>query len=181
MTDRRDLTMPELALAGPIGVISDTHGLLRPESLAMLEGCGLILHLGDVGARDEDAGILERLAELAPVHAVRGNIDTAAWAERLPHTQDLRVNGWRLHLVHDIADLAPDVSCDAVLHGHSHKPRNQWQGQRLLFNPGAAGKRRFRLPITMGQLWADERGLRGAILHLPLPVARPGRGQATPG
>ncbi|MDR9438114.1 MAG: metallophosphoesterase family protein [Halomonas sp.] len=82
MTDRRDLTMPELALAGPIGVISDTHGLLRPEALAMLEGCDLILHLGDVGARDEDAGILEGLDELAPVHAVRGNIDTAAWAER---------------------------------------------------------------------------------------------------
>ncbi|WP_326521418.1 metallophosphoesterase family protein [Halomonas rhizosphaerae] len=82
----------------PIGVISDTHGLLRPEVLIMLEGCGLILHLGDVGSRDEDAAILEWLGELAPVEAVRGNIDTAPWAERLPHTRDLVVSGWRLHL-----------------------------------------------------------------------------------
>lgn len=160
--------MPDVTLEGPIGVIADTHGLLRPEALAMLEGCGLILHLGDVGSKDEDAALLERLAVLAPLHAVRGNIDTAPWAERLPHTLDLRVNGWRLHLVHDIADLDAAIACDAVLHGHSHKPRNEWRGERLLFNPGAAGKRRFRLPITLGKLWADARGLRGAILHLPL-------------
>ncbi|NIC05668.1 metallophosphoesterase family protein [Billgrantia bachuensis] len=152
----------------PIGVISDTHGLLRPEALTMLEGCELILHLGDVGSRDEDAAILERLAELAPVVAVRGNIDTAAWAEALPLTWNLTVNGWRLHLVHILQEFDPATSCDVVLHGHSHKPRHEWQGGRLLFNPGAAGKRRFRLPITLGKLWADERSLRGAILHLPL-------------
>ncbi|MGM0784461.1 MAG: metallophosphoesterase family protein [Pseudomonadota bacterium] len=152
----------------PIGVISDTHGLLRHQALAMLEGCGLILHLGDVGHRDEDAAILERLAELAPLATVRGNIDTAPWAETLPKTRDLAVNGWRLHLVHILREFDPATSCDAVLHGHSHKPRNEWQDGRLLFNPGAAGKRRFRLPITLGKLWADARGLRGAILHLPL-------------
>ncbi len=152
----------------PIGVISDTHGLLRPEALTLLEGCELILHLGDVGSRDEDAAILERLAELAPMAAVRGNIDTAPWAEALPLTLDLTVNGWRLHLVHILKDFDPATPCDAVLHGHSHKPRHEWQGDQLLFNPGAAGKRRFRLPITLGKLWADERGLRGAILHLPL-------------
>ncbi|MCE9663287.1 metallophosphatase family protein [Halomonas sp. M5N1S17] len=152
----------------PIGVISDTHGLLRPEALTMLEGCELILHLGDVGSRDEDAAILERLAELAPVAAVRGNIDTAPWAEALPLTLDVTLNGWRLHLVHILQEFDPATPCDAVLHGHSHKPRHEWQGGHLLFNPGAAGKRRFRLPITLGKLWADERGLRGAILHLPL-------------
>ncbi|TDR50755.1 hypothetical protein DFP85_12239 [Halomonas ventosae] len=160
--------MPDVTLEGPIGVIADTHGLLRPEALTMLQGCGLILHLGDVGSKDEDAALLERLAALAPLHTVRGNIDTASWAEELPHTLDLRVNRWRLHLVHDIADLDATIDCDAVLHGHSHKPRNEWRGERLLFNPGAAGKRRFRLPITLGKLWADARGLRGAILHLPL-------------
>ncbi len=152
----------------PIGVISDTHGLLRPEALRLLEGCELILHLGDVGARDEDAALLERLGELAPVAAVRGNIDTAPWAAALPMTRDLVVNGWHLHLVHILQEFDPATPCDAVLHGHSHKPRHEWQADRLLFNPGAAGKRRFRLPITLGKLWVDERGLRGAILHLPL-------------
>ncbi|SEF70594.1 metallophosphoesterase family protein [Billgrantia desiderata] len=152
----------------PVGVISDTHGLLRPEALTLLEGCELILHLGDVGGGDEDAALLERLAELAPTFAVRGNIDSAPWAEALPPTLDLSVNGWHLHLVHILQDFDPATPCNAVLHGHSHKPRNEWQDGRLLFNPGAAGKRRFRLPITLGKLWADERGLRGAILHLPL-------------
>ncbi|PAU78454.1 metallophosphoesterase family protein [Halomonas salipaludis] len=160
--------MQAISSARPIGVISDTHGLLRPEALAMLDDCGVILHLGDVGNREQDATILERLRELAPLATVRGNIDTAPWAEALPMTCDLSVNGWRLHLVHILEAFDPATPCDAVLHGHSHKPRNQWQDGRLLFNPGAAGKRRFRLPITLGKLWADERGLRGAILHLPL-------------
>lgn len=160
--------MQAITIDQPIGVISDTHGLLRPETLTLLEGCGLILHLGDVGSKQEDAALLERLGTLAPVAAVRGNIDTAPWADSLPMTLDLTVNGWRLHLVHILAEFDPASPCDAVLHGHSHKPRNEWQDGKLLFNPGAAGKRRFRLPITLGKLWADERGLRGAILHLPL-------------
>ncbi|PSJ22410.1 metallophosphoesterase [Halomonas sp. ND22Bw] len=155
-------------LDAPVGVIADTHGTLRDEALTMLEGCGLILHLGDVGSRDRDAAILERLGELAPVLAVRGNVDTAGWAERLPWHRDLVVNGWRLHLVHDIADLAPETPCAAVLHGHSHKARNEWRDGRLLFNPGGAGRRRFTLPLTLGKLWADASALRGAILHLPL-------------
>lgn len=160
--------MPAITADSPIGVIADTHGLLRPEVLTVLDGCLLILHLGDVGGRADDAAILERLGELAPTLAVRGNVDTAAWAASLPMTLNLTVNGWRLHLVHILADFDPSTPCDAVLHGHSHKPRNEWQQGRLLFNPGAAGKRRFRLPITLGKLWADERGLRGAIVHLPL-------------
>ncbi|MFC3285992.1 metallophosphoesterase family protein [Litchfieldella rifensis] len=162
------MSVPIFDIDTPVGVISDTHGKLRDEALMMLEGCALLLHLGDVGGKEEDQTILERLAELAPLYSVRGNIDTPPWAERLPMTQDLIVNGWRLHLVHNIADFAPDTPCDAVLHGHSHKPRNDWQDGRLLFNPGSAGKRRFKLPITLGKLWAEERGLRGAILHLPI-------------
>jgi putative phosphoesterase len=145
----------------PVGVIADTHGTLRDEALTLLGDCGLILHLGDVGK----PFILERLAELAPLYTVRGNIDTQDWAEAIPLTRDLVVNGWRLHLVHDIADFDESTSCDAVLHGHSHKPRNEWRNSRLLFNPGGGGRRRFTLPITLGKLWADERGLRGAIIH----------------
>lgn len=162
------MSIPTFEIASPIGVIADTHGKLRDEALSVLDGCELILHLGDVGGKDDDQLILERLATLAPLFVVRGNIDTPAWAERLPMTQDLVVNGWRLHLVHDIADFDANTPCDAVLHGHSHKPRNEWRDGRLLFNPGGAGKRRFKLPISVGKLWADARGLRGAIVHLPL-------------
>ncbi|GGX88764.1 phosphoesterase [Litchfieldella qijiaojingensis] len=162
------MSVPTFDIDTPVGVISDTHGKLRDEAQAMLGDCALIVHLGDVGGKVEDEAILERLAELAPLYSVRGNIDTQEWAERLPMTQDLIVNGWRLHLVHNIADFAPETPCDAVLHGHSHKPRNEWCDGRLLFNPGSAGKRRFKLPITLGKLWVGERGLRGAIVHLPL-------------
>ncbi|GHC26004.1 phosphoesterase [Kushneria pakistanensis] len=150
----------------PVGIISDTHGLLRDEALSTLEGCGLILHLGDVG----DRAILEQLAELAPLIAVRGNIDRDDWCEALPLQRDIVVNGWRLHLVHDIADFKAGTTCDAVLHGHSHKPRQQWvdeeTGRRLYFNPGSAGKRRFTLPITTGRLQADDDGLRSAVMHI---------------
>ena len=165
---RCPLESVRLEIATPIGVISDTHGLLRGEALTLLGDCELILHLGDVGTKPSDVAILERLSLGSELFVVRGNIDEAAWAESLPLRQDLTVNGWRLHLVHDLADFDPATRCDVVLHGHSHKPRNEWSQGRLLFNPGAAGKRRFRLPLTLGKLWADSRGLRGAILHLPL-------------
>ncbi len=162
-----------LTIDSPLGVIADTHGQLRPEALTLLADCAAIVHLGDVGGGVDDEAILERLAATAPLYAVRGNIDTQPWAERLPQTRDLIVNGRHLHLVHDIADFDTATRCEAVLHGHSHKPRNEWRDGRLLFNPGGAGRRRFRLPITLGKLWLDERGLgerglRGAIIHLPL-------------
>lgn len=151
----------------PVGVISDTHGLLRDEALALLTGCPLLVHLGDVG----DPAILERLAELAPVLAVRGNIDREGECAALPSHRRLVINGRALQLVHDIADIAERMAFEAVLHGHSHKPHNAWResasGRQLWFNPGAAGKRRFRLPLTLGKLWIDERGIRGAIVHLP--------------
>lgn len=162
------MAVPVHEITSPIGVIADTHGTLRDEALTMLDGCELLLHLGDVGSRERDEDILKRLAGMAPLYTVRGNIDTLDWAGRLPMTQDLVVNGWRLHLVHNLDDFVPGTPCDAVLHGHSHKPRNAWQDGRLLFNPGGGGRRRFTLPITVGKLWADARGLRGAILHLPI-------------
>ena len=156
--------VPSFDIATPIGVIADTHGLLRDEAITMLAGCELVLHLGDVG----DETILERLAAMATLFTVRGNNDTQEWAERLHLTQDLVVNAQRLHLVHDIADFDTRTPCDVVLHGHSHKPRHEWRDGRLLFNPGSAGRRRFKLPITLGKLWAERRGIRGAIMHLPL-------------
>ncbi|WP_249975847.1 metallophosphoesterase family protein [Vreelandella olivaria] len=155
-------------VTSPVGVIADTHGLLRDEVLVLLAECELILHLGDVGNKEADIAILEKLATLAPVHCVRGNIDTAVWAEALPCHQTIIVNRQRLHLVHRIVDFDSNTACDAVLHGHSHQPRNEWHDGKLLFNPGAAGKRRFKLPITLGKLWIDPLQIRGAILHLPL-------------
>lgn len=152
----------------PIGVIADTHGLLRPEALALLEGCALIVHLGDVGHRDEDARLLEALEALAPLRRVRGNIDTAAWAEAMPWHDDLEIEGWKIHLVHRLEDARSPPGTHAILHAHSHKPRNEWRDGQLLFNPGAAGKRRFKLPITLGKLWVTPTRLKSAILHLPL-------------
>lgn len=159
-------SIPCYSVNSPIGVIADTHGVLRDEALYLLEGCELILHLGDVGSKEADKTILQRLETMAPVHCVKGNIDTAAWAMSLPIHQDIIVNEKHLHLVHRLEDFDPKTSCAAVLHGHSHKPRNEHQQGKLLFNPGAAGKRRFKLPITLGKLWIDQGGVRGAIMHL---------------
>ncbi|MBS3669444.1 MULTISPECIES: metallophosphoesterase family protein [Halomonadaceae] len=159
-------SIPCYSVNSPIGVIADTHGVLRDEALYLLEGCELILHLGDVGSKEADKTILQRLETMAPVHCVKGNIDTAAWAMSLPIHQDIIVNEKHLHLVHRLEDFDPKTSCAAVLHGHSHKPRNEHQEGKLLFNPGAAGKRRFKLPITLGKLWIDQGGVRGAIMHL---------------
>lgn len=158
--------MPCYRVNSPVGVIADTHGLLRDEALCLLKGCELILHLGDVGSKEADKAILERLETLATVCCVQGNIDTAAWATRLPIHQDIIVNEKHLHLVHRLEDFDPKTSCDVLLHGHSHKPRNEHLEGKLLFNPGAAGKRRFKLPITLGKLWIDQRGVRGAVMHL---------------
>lgn len=159
-------SIPCYSIDTPIGVIADTHGVLRDEALYLLEGCELILHLGDVGSKEADKTILQRLEAMAPVHCVKGNIDTPAWAMSLPIHQDIIVNEKHLHLVHRLEDFDPRTPCVAVLHGHSHKPRNEHQEGKLLFNPGAAGKRRFKLPITLGKLWIDQRGVRGAIIHL---------------
>ncbi|WP_223119711.1 metallophosphoesterase family protein [Salinicola corii] len=152
----------------PVGILSDTHGLLRDEALALLADCHPLIHLGDVG----DPAILERLAERGPLYSVRGNIDREGACAALPFHRLLVINGRALQLVHDVADVDESLACEAVLHGHSHKPRNEWRGEgaerKLWFNPGAAGKRRFRLPITLGKLWIDANGIRGAIMHLPL-------------
>ncbi|MBL8382961.1 MAG: metallophosphoesterase family protein [Burkholderiales bacterium] len=132
-----------------IGLISDTHGLLRPEALAGLAGCDHILHAGDIGAPE----VLERLAGVAPVTAVRGNNDIGAWAGTLPEAITLDLFGLAIHLLHDRAALAIDPArVDVVVCGHSHRPSIRDAGGVLEVNPGSAGPRRFRLPVSIALL-----------------------------
>jgi len=134
-----------------IGVVSDTHGLLRPEVLPALAGVEQILHLGDVG----DSTILKALAKIAPVHAVRGNIDRTGSNSRLPETDVLLYETHYIYLLHDIGTLHLDPAAakfSAVLYGHSHCPKIEHRKGVLYFNPGSCGPRRFDLPITIGML-----------------------------
>ncbi len=132
-----------------VGLISDTHGLLRPEALELLRGSDFIVHAGDIG----DPEILTELSRLAPVAAVRGNIDTV---QSIPETAILEVDGAvRLHVLHNINDLGLDAAAagfQAVVYGHSHQPEIRWKDGVLYVNPGSAGPRRFSLPISVGRL-----------------------------
>jgi putative phosphoesterase len=130
-----------------IGLISDTHGLLRREALDVLRGSDFIVHAGDIGE-----GVLETLAAIAPVTAVRGNNDRAPWAERIAQTQRLRFGAVTLHVLHDLAELAIDpkaAGVDVVITGHSHRPRIERRDGVLYVNPGSAGPVRFRLPVSV--------------------------------
>jgi len=134
-----------------IGVISDTHGLLRRQAVAALQGCEPIIHAGDVGNPD----VLDALRRIAPVFAVRGNVDTGPWAGRLPDTEIVQVGGIRLYVLHDLHQLELDpqaAGVDAVIAGHSHQPKMETRQGILYFNPGSAGPRRFKLPVTVGRL-----------------------------
>ena len=134
-----------------IGVVSDTHGLLRPEVVPALAGVDQILHLGDVGKQS----ILESLAEVAPVHAIRGNIDRSGPCSRLPETDVLSFEDHYLYLLHDLGTLHLDPAVarfSAVLYGHSHRPHIEHRKGVLYFNPGSCGPRRFELPVTLGFL-----------------------------
>ena len=134
-----------------VGVISDTHGLLRPEALEALRGCSQIIHAGDIGR----AEVLDQLRSMAPTMAVRGNVDCGEWVAALPHTETLTIADVRLHVVHDLHDLAlaPEAAeIRVVISGHSHQPHIKENGGVLYLNPGAAGPRRFRLPVTMAHL-----------------------------
>ena len=141
-----------------IGVISDTHSLLRESATAALAGSELIVHAGDIGA----PAVLEQLGEIAPVMAVRGNIDTGAWAATLPETRVIEAAGRRLYLLHNRAQLAVDPAADgfdAVIYGHSHKPAQETVDDVLYLNPGSAGPRRFSLPIALATLTISAAGL----------------------
>ena len=134
-----------------IGVISDTHGLLRPEALTALDGSDYIIHAGDIG----DPMILNKLAEIGPLTAIRGNVDREAWARKMPATNVLEVGGISIYVLHNLQDLDlnPEVAGFAVvISGHSHVPKQEERNGVLYFNPGSAGPRRFRLPVSVGRL-----------------------------
>ena len=148
-----------------VGVISDTHGLLRPQAVAALASADLIIHAGDVGKPE----VLERLIELAPTFAVRGNIDTGDWAARLPLTQRLEAGPLRLFVLHEITqlDINPaSAGFAAVVFGHSHRPSVETRGGVLFLNPGSAGPRRFKLPITVARVRVSDRQMQPEIVEL---------------
>jgi putative phosphoesterase len=148
-----------------VGLISDTHGLLRPEALAAMAGCDHIVHAGDIG----DADVLAALARLAPVTAVRGNNDSAAWADGIPEADMVKVGDAWIYVVHDLAELDIDpeaAGVDVVVAGHSHKPAIERRGDVLYVNPGSAGPRRFTLPISVGYLMIDGRAVQPRLVTL---------------
>ncbi|TDT37724.1 hypothetical protein DES49_2682 [Halospina denitrificans] len=154
-----------------IGVISDTHGQARPEALAALADCELILPVGDIGKPE----VMDTLSEQAQVVAIRGNVDQGDWAMAYPETQEITVNGLRIQMVHrhqDIPTLLPDNPCDVILFGHSHKPFNETKEGVLYFNPGSAGPRRFSLPVTVGRLRVTDSGVQGHIQELDVSKPR---------
>jgi putative phosphoesterase len=148
-----------------IGVISDTHGLVRPAALEALRGAERILHAGDVGRPQ----VLLELARIAPVVAVRGNVDVGGWAAELPETAEVEVDGVWLHVRHVLDDLDLDpraAGFSAVITGHSHRAAIEQRDGVLYLNPGSAGPRRFRLPVSVATLWVSSGGLHAQILIL---------------
>ena len=150
-----------------VGVISDTHGLLRPEAIAALSGSDLIVHAGDVGAPD----ILEQLRAIAPTVAVRGNVDTQSWASALPLTEVVAAGPLHLYVLHNLAalDLDPKAAgFAAVIAGHTHKPVADVRDEVLYLNPGSAGPRRFSLPICLARLHVAGARLRHELVYLDI-------------
>ncbi len=148
-----------------IGVISDTHGLLRVQAVEALRGSELILHAGDLGT----AEVLRELKRIAPVVAVRGNVDLGAWAKRLPTSEVAEYAGKSFYLLHRIAelDLKPEAAgIAAVIFGHSHQPAIEWREGVLFFNSGSAGPRRFSLPVTVGKIEIVQGELRPEIIPI---------------
>lgn len=148
-----------------VGLISDTHGLLRPQALDFLQGSDHIIHAGDIVERQT----LEQLAALAPLSAVRGNNDRGPWAEALPESVTLTLAGVAIHVIHDLSALAIDPATDGVrvvVAGHSHKPSCAERDGVLHVNPGAAGRRRFTLPVSVGELLIEDGAVRVRLVTL---------------
>lgn len=151
--------------AAIVGVISDTHGLLRPEAVKALQGSEHIIHAGDVGAPE----ILEKLANIAPVTAIRGNVDKGAWTRKLQDNEVAEIAGISFYVLHDLGelDLKPEAAgFDVVVYGHSHVPKQETRHGVLYFNPGSAGPRRFKLPVTIGKLTVSDGKVRGEIIRV---------------
>lgn len=150
---------------GIVGVISDTHGLMRPEALAALRGSELIIHAGDIGK----AEVLDSLNRIASVLAIRGNNDREPWAKGIADVLNLQVNGVKLQVIHNVNDLEDDpvaVGMRAVISGHSHKPSIVKRDDVLFVNPGSAGPRRFKLPVTVARLEIHRGTVRSELLEL---------------
>ena len=150
-----------------VGVVSDTHGLLRPEAVAFLRGSDRIVHAGDIGA----VSVLAELRSLAPVTAVRGNNDRGAWADDVAERATRRVGGVAIYVVHDVADtrrVAPPKGCRVVVSGHSHTPGVVERDGILWLNPGSAGPRRFRLPIAVAELVIRGDDVQARIVELAI-------------
>lgn len=150
-----------------IGIIADTHGLLRPEALAALRGSEHIIHAGDIGAPE----IIPRLEQIAPVTAIRGNIDNAPWARHLPEIEVVAMAGVNIYIIHDLNALDLDAKAagfDAIISGHSHQPKREMKDGILYLNPGSAGPRRFNLPISVGRLEIEGKKLKAEIKILQL-------------
>ena len=148
-----------------VGLVSDTHGLLRAEARAFLSGCDYIIHGGDVGA----AAVLEDLEALAPVIAVRGNNDHQPWADDLPETELIRLGGIFVYVIHDLSQLDIDpaaLGIRAVISGHSHKPLIDERAGILYVNPGSCGRKRFKLPVSIGELLIEGSDVRARLVEL---------------
>jgi putative phosphoesterase len=148
-----------------VGLLSDTHGLLRAEARAFLTGCDYIIHGGDVGT----AAILEDLEALAPLIAVRGNNDDEPWADNLRETELIRLGGVFVYVIHDLAKLNVDptaLGIRAVICGHSHKPLIDERAGILYINPGSCGPKRFKLPVSVGELLVEGENVRARIVEL---------------
>ena len=149
--------------AKTIGVISDTHGLVRAEALAVLRGCDAIVHAGDIGKPE----VLEQLAKLAPLTAIRGNVDK--WATDLPDTVALALAGKRFYVIHNLKELDLDprsTGFAAVISGHSHVPKSEMRDGVLYLNPGSAGPRRFRLPVAVAKIRVHKDGVEAELVTL---------------
>lgn len=173
---RRRLPAETASFAGltTIGVISDTHGLWRPQMRAHFSGCSRFIHAGDLDTRET----LQRVTCLGEVTVVRGNCDRGPWAEGLPRFELVVVEGHTLCVLHALEDLTPDLATagiSAVIHGHTHVPRNELRDGILYFNPGSAGPPRHGKPITLGRLHVGPEGIRGEIIPLVPPDASPWR------
>jgi len=150
-----------------LGVISDTHGLLRPEAVEALRGSEVIVHAGDIGSPE----VLRALTEIAPVVAVRGNNDRGPWAETIPLFETLELGRASFYVLHDVNELDLDpraAGFAAVIAGHSHQPRSEERGGVLYFNPGSAGPRRFRLPISIGRILIEGSRVTGVLETLEI-------------
>ena len=150
-----------------VGIISDTHGLLRPEAIELLRGSEHIIHAGDIGSPE----IIPALEKIAPVTAIRGNVDTQPWARKFAETEVVELEGLHIYVVHDAnaLDLNPTAAgFAAVISGHSHQPKQEVKDGVLFFNPGSAGPRRFKLPISVGRLVIAHGKVSGEILEIRL-------------